>query len=72
MSWPILLWGLFPLFFKGLTGLERSQSIGSWQMPQFFRKGKKEDPGNYGPFSITLVPGKIMEEVILGVTENNT
>ncbi|PKU36241.1 rna-directed dna polymerase from mobile element hypothetical protein [Limosa lapponica baueri] len=36
-----------------------------------FRKGKKEDPRNYRPVSLTLVPGKIMDNIILGVIEKH-
>ncbi|GAB0175728.1 mitochondrial enolase superfamily member 1 [Grus japonensis] len=36
-------------------------------VPLVFKEGKKEYPQNYRPVSLTSIPGKVMEQLILGV-----
>lgn len=41
---------------------------GDWKkanVTPVFKRGKKQDPGNYWPASLTSVPGKAMEQYIL-------
>jgi len=48
-------------------GEQKCLQTGGKPMPLVFKKGKKEDPGNYGLASLTSIPGKVKEELILGV-----
>ncbi|KFV77690.1 RNA-directed DNA polymerase from mobile element jockey, partial [Struthio camelus australis] len=54
--------------------LERSWRSGEvpeeWKkasVTSVFKKGKKEEPGNYRPASFTSIPGKVMEQLLLEV-----
>lgn len=43
----------------------------SWQLgevPIDWKRGNKEDPGNYRPVSLTSAPGKILEQIFLEIT----
>lgn len=48
---------LSPLVFKSW---ESGEVPADWKLAKVpvFKKGRKEDPGNYSPVSLTLVPGK--------------
>jgi len=53
---------------------ESEEVPANWKLANdisIYKKGVKEDPGNYRPVSLTSVPGKITEKFILGTIERH-
>ena len=49
------------------TSLEQRKAVRDWKLQNIsplFKKGSKDDPGNYRPISLTSVPGKMLETII--------
>ncbi|KAK4806195.1 hypothetical protein QYF61_001118 [Mycteria americana] len=63
-----------PLLIIYQRSWESGEVPADWKLATvipIYKKGVREDPGNYRPVSLTSVPGKIMEKIILGTTERH-
>lgn len=71
-SWLMLSQDFSKLFFH--VSWESGEISVDWKLANVglvFKKDKKEDPDNYRPVCLALVPGKLMEKIMLGVTEKD-
>ena len=53
--------------FQKSWGTDMPEDWRKASVTPIFKMSKKEDPGNYRPVSLMSIPGKVMEQLILGV-----
>ncbi|GAB0209633.1 mitochondrial enolase superfamily member 1 [Grus japonensis] len=64
--------GLLSIIYQG--SWESGEVPADWKLANvipIYKKGMREDPGNYRPVSLTSAPGKIMEKIVLGAIERH-
>lgn len=57
------------LGYTKIRGTMKSKKLYSTLSKLDYKKGMREDRGTHGPVSLTSIPGKIMEKIILGAIE---
>lgn len=64
---------LLPIIFKSPWQLgEVPRDWKKVNITHIFKKGKKEDPGNYRPLSITSVPVEVVKQILLEALSQHT
>lgn len=55
----------FSIFEKSWQSVKSQVTGKRGYIVPVFKKGRKDNPGNYWPDSLTSVPGNMMEEILL-------
>lgn len=68
----ISLQGQSVIFGRPWWSEEVSEDYNKANVNPVFNKSKEEDPGNYSLISLILIPGKVMEQILLEAISKNT